>query len=579
MSPRALSATAAATAATVVAALLGLFIPADAMARTLDLRFERNPIRADETVRLIVEADAEAGGAEPEIQPLRQDFEVLGRSTSTQITIGNDGRDVRTQWIFELAPRRSGRLTAGPLRVGTMTGPAIDLEVLPAAASDAAGGRDVFIETDLTPEEVYVQSQLTYTLRIYRAVEFLEAALSDFVPEGAVTHRLGKDATYTRVIGGRRYRVIERRFAVFPQASGRLVLPALRLDARVAETGTAPAVGRLFGEGRRIRLASPPVEVAVKPRPATAPTPWLPARALTLAEEWPEDPPRLVAGEPVTWTLRLEAAGLTGEQLPPIDLSDLDSVRLYPDQPAIETRAGSDAVQGTRIQRIAMVPGVAGTLKLPELRVEWWDVEADASRTALIPARTLSVAPAPATAEPARPVLDTVPGAASGSDTGRQLWQGLSATLAVAWLGTLGALLHARGRLRRGGSTSPGPSEPSAPSPNLAAGRRRVLDACRDASPRAARDALLDWAVAAWPESPPRDLVALAARVRGGPFAAASFPDFARAILTLDRALWSAEGGAWTGESLAARLPREIGPPARRDDTAAPHGLPSLHPG
>ena len=104
-----------------------------------------------------------------------------------------------------------------------------------------------------------------------------------------------------------------------------------------------------------------------------------------------------------------------------------------------------------------------------------------------------------------------------------------------------------------------------------------MLDACRDASPRATRDALLDWAGAAWPEPPPRDLVALAARVRDEPLAGE--PEaFAEAILALDRTLWSAEGGGWTGESLAARLPREIGPPPARRDGDAPGGLPSLHP-
>ena len=554
-------------AAVAVAVALTAFMLGEVRAQAFDARFERNPIRADETVRLIVESDAGAGGAQPDVEPLRRDFEILGRSTSTQITIDNGRQSASTQWIYELAPRRSGRLTAGPLRMGTMTTPAIALEVLPAAAADAPGGADVFIETDVAPDEVYVQSQLVYTFRIYRAVEFLEAALSDFAPEGAVTHRLGKDATYTRVVGGRRYRVIERRFAVFPQASGRLTLPALRLDARVAEAGAAPAVGRLFGEGRRIRLASQPVDVAVEPRPAGAATPWLPARALALAGQWPEDPPRLVVGEPVTWTLRLEAAGLTAEQLPPLDLPDLGSVRIYPDQPSIETRAGADTVYGVRVQRIAMVPGTAGTLEIPELRVEWWDVEADAPRTAVIPARTIPVAPAPASAgQPSRPVLAAPPAA---PETSPRPWPAVSAALAFAWLVTLGALLRVLGRRRR--DTRPPISAPADEPPrDTAAARRRVLDACRDASPRAARDALLFWAVLTWPESPPRDLIALAARTRGQPLA--------EAILILDRALWSARDPGWSGRSLAAGLPRELGPPLARSQRAGADRLPSLHP-
>ena len=565
MTPRVLPGT---IAAVVAAATLATFMFGDVRAQTLDARFERNPIRADETVRLIVEADAEVGGAHPEVEPLRRDFEVLGRSTSTRITIDNGRRSTLTQWIFELAPRRPGRFTAGPLRVGAMISPAIELEVFPAATVNVPGGRDVFIETDVAPDEVYVQSQLVYTFRIYRAVEFFEATLSDFAPEGAVTHRLGKDATYTRIAGGRRYRVIERRFAVFPQASGRLALPALRLDARVAEAGAALAIGRLFGEGRRIRLASQPVDVVVKPRPAGAATPWLPARAITLTEEWPEDPPRLVVGEPVTWTLRLEAVGLAGEQLPPLDLPDLGSVRVYPDQPTIVTRAGADAVHGGRVQRIAMVPGAAGTLEIPELRVEWWDVEADAPRTALIPARTIPVAPAPgSTGQPPRPALAAPPAA---PETSPRPWPAVSAALAFAWLVTLGMLLRVLGRRRLRDTRSPVPAPAEEPPQDTAAARHRVLDACRDASPRAARDALLFWAGLAWPESPPRDLIALAARIRGQPLV--------EAILVLDRALWSARDTGWNGQSLAAELPRELGSPPSPPHRAGADRLPPLHP-
>ena len=534
-------------------------------AQTLDTRLDRSLIHADETVHLIVEADTRVGDSRPDIAPLLRDFEVLGQSTNTHVTIENGARNVRTEWIIELAPRRSGRFTVGPLRVGTMTSPPIELEVLPSSSTTARSSRDVFLEMEATPREVYVQSQLVCVLRIYRAAEFLEAKLSDFDPDRSVTHRLGKDSTYAKVIDGRRYRVIERRFAVFPQASGPLTLPAFRLDARVAEPGAASTMGRLFGEGRRVRITTQPVDVMVKPRPGAAATPWLPAKAVTLSEEWPEEPPRLVAGEPVTWTLRLGATGLTGEQLPPIEPAGLEGTRVYPDQPSIVTRSSAQAVHGERIQRIAMVPGAAGTLTIPELRVEWWDVEADAPRTALIPARTISVAPAPVSAEASRPALAAPPAAPEATPL---LWQGISAVLTLAWLVTLGVFLRVLVRRRDGNLQSRAPVDE--PSRDTAAARRRVLDACHAADPRAARDALLGWAGLAWPESPPRDLIALAARVRGEPFA--------EVVMALDRALWSARDASWTGQTMAALLPRELEAPPPPGRRGAADRLPSLHP-
>ena len=534
-------------------------------AQTLDIRLDRNPIHDDETVRLTLAAGAAADGATPDVTSLRRDFEVLGQSTNTHVSVANGVRRVRTEWIVELAPRRSGHFTIGPLRVGTMTSPTIELEVLSAFATTTRSVRDVFLEMEVTQREVYVQAQLVCVLRIWRAAEFLDAKLSDFDPEGAVTYRLGKDATFAKAVDGRQYRVIERRFAVFPQASGPLTLPAIRLDARITEAGAASTMGLLFGEGRRLRIATQPVEVAVKPRPAAAPTPWLPARALTLAEEWPEDPPRLVAGEPVTWTLRLAAEGLTGEQLPPLELPVLEGARTYPDQPSIATRAGAHAVHGERILRVAIVPGTAGTLTIPEIRATWWDVESDAARTALLPARTIAVSAAAARSEGLR-AAPIPPRAAP--ETEPRLWHGISAALALAWLATLAVLLFVLRRSRPGRPESRAPAGESLR--NTATARRLVLDACRDAAPRAARDALLDWAGLAWPESSPRDLIALASRVRD--------EALARAILNLDRSLWSAGDTGWDGQSLAANLPRELASAPASRSPVADGGLPSLHP-
>ena len=99
MNPRTLSCAAAA------AAVLTL---GDVRAQTLNARLDRNPIHDDETVHLIVEAETQAGGAPPDLTPLHHDFEILGQSTSTHVTIENG------------APERANRVEnrAGPHSLG-----------------------------------------------------------------------------------------------------------------------------------------------------------------------------------------------------------------------------------------------------------------------------------------------------------------------------------------------------------------------------------------------------------------------------------------------------------------------------
>ena len=361
---------------------------------------ERNPIRADETVRLIVESAGGEAGAGPDLGPLDRDFEVLGTTVSTQIQIMNGEQSAATRWIVELAPRRSGELEVPPLSLGALRTGALTLEVLEASAPGTGGEESVFIESEVYPKAPYVQAQVTYVLRLFHRAEILDGTLQEPRAADALMQRLGRDTGFKAMRGGREYRVIERRFAIFPQSSGALHIPAVRFDGEVADAGSgASSFGGLFMQGRRVRLRTEEYRLEVRPRPPEFPgQTWLPARNLHIVEQWSRDPPELRVGEPLTRTLIVNAAGLRGDQFPEIDVGTPEGIRVYPDQPTLRTSTDSEHVYGSRGQRFALVPLRDGEITLPAVRVHWWDSINDAPAEALIPARTFDVAAAPAEA-------------------------------------------------------------------------------------------------------------------------------------------------------------------------------------
>ena len=470
---------------------------------------DRNPIRADETVRLIIETEGGASGKAPDLRPLDEAFERLGTSTSTQIRILNGEQSALTRWTVELAPRRSGEVTVPPITVGGLSTPALTLRVLEAPASGAGAGSDIFIESEIFPKAPYVQSQVTYALRLFRAVEILDGTLEEPRAADALVQRLGRDAGYTVTRGGRRYRVIERRYAIFPQSSGELHIPALRFDGEVADAGGGgSSFNRLFMQGRRVRLRTEDYRLEVRPRPAEFEgRTWLPARTLGLVEQWSEDPPEPRVGEPLTRTVTVKATGLRGDQLPEIEMGEPDGVRVYPDQPAVRSASDADSIYGSREQRFAVVPFREGEVVLPEIRVRWWDTVADAPAEALVPSRTLRAGAAPAEAtdlvtalsNPERagsPEGDPAPGRGGAHPAGGG-WQWVSAVLLALWAATaFGWWRSRRGVLQAVHEDPRGPA--------AARARRALRRACDEGRAAEARDALLEWARAAWPESPPR---------------------------------------------------------------------------
>ncbi|KAA3633165.1 MAG: protein BatD, partial [Proteobacteria bacterium] len=485
-----------------------------------------------ETVRLVVEfpGSMDPRGFDP--APLQADFEVLGTSSASQINIVDGKEASQSQLVIDLAPRRQGVLTIPSLSFSRGVTVPISLRVLAPGIGEARG--EVFLEVDATPGAPYVQSPVDLSVRLFLATPLLEGNLSEPELDGALVRRVGDDSQYDSTRDGVRYRVIERRFVVIPQRSGRFEIPPLVFDGRAASGGSR-GFGGLFQQGRRIRARSQPLELDVMPPPPEAAgEPWLPARGVTLTETWPEDPPEFIAGTPITRTLRVEAVGVTGEQIPELSIAAVEGLRSYPDKADIDTTVESGSLKGTREQRIALVPSRAGTLVLPAIEITWWDTTHSRLRVARVSERAIEVLPASGNgAEWSRSLSAVDEFEGNGPESPFAVdsraddpWRWLTLVFAVLWVAT--ALSWYVSRLRRP-RIAPRSNEPEKPRLSIAA----VESSCRTGRPADVRAALLAWAASLWPDDPPAGLDELASRLGGS--------DTAVAMRALDRACY---GGA-----------------------------------
>ncbi len=540
---------------------------------------DRNRIAEGDTVHLTLEAQGQVS-ARPDTAPLEHDFDILGMSTGSRISIVNGKSEARSSWTLALSPKRSGKLRIPALSVAGATSPALSLEVSNAPAPSAADGADVFLETTLDPSEPYVQQQLIYTLRLFHAVPINSGQLSEPKPANTLVQRLGDDREYAVTRKGRRYRVLERRYALFPQASGRLELAAPVFVGEVPDAGRgggsplqdlfgndtffgrAPFAG-LMAPSRRLRVRGQATGVDVRARPGTVSGGhWLPAQNLSLRGNWQPDGSKSTVGEPITLLLEVDAVGLTGGQLPDLAPQSVDGFSVYPDQAQRKTDTTETGVTGHLQQKIAFIAQRAGDLRLPAIDVSWWDTQADKARVAHLPGRIVQVSPSSAQATPVGPAAAGRAGAplpgpiTAQSDqpkpsalppsaspwSGR--WPWISALLAGGWLLTLAFVAWRALRHRRPRSQAVA----AADKPRAGgAARKAFFSACREGDAAGARSALLDWAAVHWPQDPPRGLQALARRLPD--------PRAQAAVADLDRALYKGVGG-WDGTHLAACLQR-----------------------
>lgn len=395
---------------------------------------DRDRIEFGETVTLNLEVAGAA--AEPDFSPLQRDFEIRGRSSSSETRIAGGRSEQRGLWAVALEPRRPGTLEIPPLRVGTQRTAPLRLIVNPARQGSASAGDPLFLEAEVDTPAPYVGQAVVYTVRLYYALNLLEGQLESAPPNSGELRQLGADRSEIRERDGRRYNVVARRYVLLPRRSGELALPPARFR------------GRALGDGRRgawlgadaVSAVGPALTLQVRPQPASA-SPWLPADRLEMRLEAGAAPAR--QGEPITLTLIVNAVGVVPEQLPdmPQPVLPADRAQIFPETP--ETRDlvqdGRPAVE--RRQRIVLVPLGAGELEVPALELPWWDIKADRARIAR--SQPLRIAVQPAAAPPPTPAATgPAPAASEGAPAGDASavpapgggpWPWIAALLALGW--------------------------------------------------------------------------------------------------------------------------------------------------
>lgn len=550
-------------------------LPALALA-DLTATIDRTEVRLGESLLLTLSSDGVTDPASADLSPLARDFEILQQSSrsSTQIVNGTTTREKAL--VIELVPRRAGALEIPALFAGGERTQPIELQVSEATGGPASDEQVVFTAS-VDSDSAYVQQQVILTLTLQQAISLDDRSVTELKLDDAYVKPLGQNS-YQRSSGGRRWLVHEIRYAIFPEQSGTLTIPAQTFAGRARQGSRS-----LFDldSGPRISRNSEAITLEVKPRPSSFPdSTWLPASSLEIEESWSREPDGLATGDSITRTVTVTGEGLQGAQLPPLEFPDTQGLKYYPDKPSIEEAETDSGVIGLRTDSAALVPVRPGVYGIPEVRIPWWDTTEDRLRYAVLPSREISVetatgdgaeslpAEAPQVqADPGGDSRQPTPTPTQGSDN---RWAWVSGVLALCWLLTAVALGRVMWQRRQREPEPPAAAPPS----HEPTAWKQFQAACAAGRPGPAREALRRWLQTLPPPASSQTPLAFAT----------SRQDTAlqTALGHLDRALYASpeKPAAWDGSALlsAAASARQHYLKGRAADGQKKAALPSLYP-
>lgn len=394
---------------------------------------DKTSVKQGETLEFILNIPGRSDVI-PNFSALEKDFQIKNaHKTQQHEALKTNDQILATQWVLSITPKRPGSLQIPPIKIGQAMTEPLKVQVLadatipvleedvvipgstaaepgieendsaPKIAMDesmnaemAPKSAPVFLTTEISSESPYVNSQLTYTVRLFYAVSVDHASLSEPQVEAAKIMRLGDDRHYTQSIQSQNYQVFERKYAIFPEKSGKLVITAPTFMGEVQDGQSVQAElnqHMSFAQPMRIGGENKIIEVQAAPTEQLQNTAaWLPAQQMTLTESWDRELTQAQVGQPITRTLTLTAYGLRAEQLPVLNPSTVENVGVQIETQPVElhNHMQDDRVVGQRIERVIYTLKTGDTtLNLPELALSYWDTKNHHATALTIPARQI----------------------------------------------------------------------------------------------------------------------------------------------------------------------------------------------
>ncbi|MCK4572919.1 MAG: protein BatD, partial [candidate division Zixibacteria bacterium] len=246
------------------------------------------------------------------------------------------------------------------------------------AADDSGKSRDHFLEAVVDKKSCYVNEQVTYSLKYYVAVRtYGSPELTEPTTTGFWTEVLGNKPPYYQKINGRNYKVIERKYALFPTQTGELTIGRASIRATVQLRSRQfrdpfDAFGDLFGRGEEITDRSQPITVNVKPLPEKGRPKDFTGTIGRFEISADLNKRETEVNQPVSLTIKIRGTGNIKSVAEP-EVGDLPDFRVYRASSSENISKQNDRIGGTKIYEEVFIPKRPGRLEIPAITFNYFD--------------------------------------------------------------------------------------------------------------------------------------------------------------------------------------------------------------
>jgi hypothetical protein len=213
--------------------------------------------------------------------------------------------------------------------------------------------------------------------------------------KGISFKQLGEPSEYQTAAGGRAAQVLEVRYLLSISKPGEYRIDPASMKMSVYDQSRRSRQD-FFNDpffesrGRPAGVSSGALKLSVRPFPQEG----KPANFTGLVGRFDMktqlDPAQVKTGDSANMTITVTGEGNVN-MIPDLALVDMDGLKVYPDQPKIESDTTSGGETGSKTMKWAIVPKKPGIYELPQLSLTYFDTASGSYRTIKSPALRLDV--------------------------------------------------------------------------------------------------------------------------------------------------------------------------------------------
>lgn len=356
---------------------------------TVTLRVEPSTITIEENTALRIKISGAPGKVpRPNVAKIA-DFDVINQSSSVNFSSVNGVSETSTTYTLVLSPKRKGTFNLGPAIIQvagqTYQSQAVTVKVIdaPPPGSIPTNPKNLFLQAEVNNARPYVGQQVLLTVKFFHAVEILSQPsytppqTTDFWNDMIIPQR-----SYYSNIGGKRYRVLEIKTALFPTRPGKLKIGRAFLETQIRSTRRRNTFGfgSLFDRGETVSLRTRPIEIKVQPLPTTGKPVDFSGAVGDYHISATADLLEVEVNTPVTVSFFIRGQGnikvLPKPQMPPAP-----DFRVYSGASEERITKGSDILGGVKTFEEVFIPTRQGQLSIPAVSYSFFDPQKKKYRT------------------------------------------------------------------------------------------------------------------------------------------------------------------------------------------------------